>query len=39
MKTVTQKDIAVLFLAGHGINDPNGVFYFLPIDADLERLK
>jgi WD40 repeat protein len=36
---VTQKDVAVLFLAGHGINDPNGVFYFLPVDADLERLK
>ncbi|MDP1989422.1 MAG: caspase family protein [Syntrophales bacterium] len=38
-RQVTQKDIAVLFLAGHGINDPNGVFYFLPVDADLERLK
>jgi WD40 repeat protein len=36
---VTQKDVAVLFLAGHGINDPNGMFYFLPVDADLERLK
>ena len=38
-RQVTQKDIAVLFFAGHGINDPNGVFYFLPVDADLERLK
>ena len=38
-RQVTQKDVAVLFLAGHGINDPNGVFYFLPVDADLERLK
>jgi WD40 repeat protein len=38
-RQVTQKDIAVLFLAGHGINDSNGVFYFLPVDADLERLK
>jgi uncharacterized caspase-like protein len=36
---VTQKDVAVLFFAGHGINDANGVFYFLPVDADLERLK
>ena len=36
---VTQKDVAVLFFAGHGINDANGMFYFLPVDADLERLK
>ena len=38
-RQVTQKDVAVLFFAGHGVNDPNGLFYFLPVDADLERLK
>lgn len=38
-RQVTQKDVAILFLAGHGINDPNGMFYFLPVDADLEKLK
>jgi WD40 repeat protein len=38
-RQVTQKDVAVLFFAGHGINDPSGVFYFLPVDADVERLK
>jgi hypothetical protein len=38
-RQVTQKDVAVLFFAGHGVNDPNGMFYFLPVDADLERLK
>jgi hypothetical protein len=38
-RQVTSKDIAVLFFAGHGINDPTGVFYFLPVDADLEKLK
>ena len=38
-RQVTQKDIAVLFFAGHGINDPNGIFYFLPVDAGLESLK
>jgi hypothetical protein len=38
-RQVTAKDIAVLFFAGHGINDPTGVFYFLPVDADLEKLK
>ncbi len=38
-RQVTQKDVALLFFAGHGINDPNGIFYFLPVDADIERLK
>jgi WD40 repeat protein len=38
-RQVTDKDIAVLFFAGHGINDSTGVFYFLPVDADLEKLK
>jgi WD40 repeat protein len=38
-RQVTQKDVAVLFFAGHGINDSNGMFYFLPVDADMERLK
>jgi WD40 repeat protein len=38
-RQVTAKDIAVLFFAGHGINDPTGVFYFLPVEADLEKLK
>jgi hypothetical protein len=38
-RQVTAKDIAVLFFAGHGVNDPTGVFYFLPVDADLEKLK
>ena len=38
-RQVTTKDVAVLFFAGHGINDPTGVFYFLPVDTDLEKLK
>jgi hypothetical protein len=38
-RQVTQHDVAVLFFAGHGINDPSGVFYFLPVDSDLEKLK
>jgi WD40 repeat protein len=38
-RQVTAKDVAVLFFAGHGINDPAGIFYFLPVDADLEKLK
>ncbi len=38
-RQVTQHDVAMLFFAGHGVNDPTGVFYFLPVDSDLERLK
>ena len=38
-RQTTAKDIAVLFFAGHGINDTTGVFYFLPVDAELEKLK
>jgi uncharacterized caspase-like protein len=38
-RQTTSKDVAVLFFAGHGINDPSGIFYFLPADAVLERLK
>jgi WD40 repeat protein len=38
-RQTTSKDVAVLFFAGHGINDPSGIFYFLPADVDLERLK
>jgi uncharacterized caspase-like protein len=35
----TAKDVAVLFLAGHGINDPTGAYYYLPWNADPERMK
>ncbi|HUT69716.1 MAG TPA: caspase family protein [Desulfatiglandales bacterium] len=38
-RQVTSKDVAVLFFAGHGINDPMGAFYFLPVEADVEKLK
>ena len=38
-RQVTANDVAVLFFAGHGINDSTGGFYFLPADADLESLK
>jgi WD40 repeat protein len=38
-RQVTQKDVAILFFAGHGVNDPNGMFFFLPVDAELDKLK
>lgn len=31
-------DTAVIFLAGHGLNDTGGDYYFLPADAELERV-
>jgi len=36
---VTSRDVAMLFLAGHGVNDSSNVYYFLPANADLDRLK
>ncbi len=38
-RETTAKDVAMIFLAGHGVNDPSGIFYFLPQNADPERLK
>jgi WD40 repeat protein len=38
-REVTAKDVAVMFLAGHGINDTAGQYYFLPANADPERIK
>jgi hypothetical protein len=38
-KETTSKDVALVFLAGHGINDSGGVYYYLPVNADLEKLR
>jgi WD40 repeat protein len=38
-REVTSKDVAMVFIAGHGVNDPTGVYYYLPANADLEKLK
>jgi len=38
-KETTSKDVAMVFLAGHGVNDHVGIYYFLPSNADTERLK
>ncbi|MBB6460940.1 caspase family protein [Flammeovirga kamogawensis] len=35
----TQKDVAMIFVAGHGMNDRNGAFYYLPHDADLNSIR
>lgn len=35
---VTARDVGMMFLAGHGLNDNNGKYYFLPHNADPEKL-
>jgi WD40 repeat protein len=35
---VTARDVGMTFLAGHGMNDNNGRYYFLPHNADPEKL-
>jgi WD40 repeat protein len=37
-KSTTARDIAVLFLSGHGQNDAAGHYHYLPYDADLSDL-
>jgi hypothetical protein len=37
-KETTAKDVAVVLFAGHGVNDQNGQYYFLPFNADPDRL-
>jgi hypothetical protein len=38
-KETTSNDVAMVFLAGHGVNDSGGVYYYLPVNANLERLR
>jgi hypothetical protein len=38
-KQVTQHDVGMLFLSGHGTNDASLGFVYLPVDADLAKLK
>ncbi len=32
-------DVAMIFLAGHGVNDSGGIYYFLPVNAETNRLR
>jgi hypothetical protein len=38
-RAVTSRDFGVLFMAGHGINDETGGYYFLPVDFALDEYK
>jgi WD40 repeat protein len=38
LKQTTSKDVAMIFLSGHGISGNFGQFYYLPVNADLNRV-
>lgn len=38
-KETTARDVAMVFLAGHGMNDNGGTFYYLPVNANTESIK
>jgi len=38
-REVTSKDVAMIFISGHGVNDPTGIYYYLPVNANLDKLK
>ena len=38
-REVTANDIAVVFFAGHGVNDSISQYYFLPSNSDIARLR
>jgi WD40 repeat protein len=39
LKESTQKDLSVIFVAGHGLKDDRGNYYFLPHDGDPDKLR
>ena len=38
-KETTQHDVAAIFLSGHGVNDTDGSYYFVPANFDLDHVK
>lgn len=38
-RQVTAKDVGMVYLAGHGVNDADGKYYYLPVNADPDKLK
>jgi hypothetical protein len=38
-RSMTARDIGMVFLAGHGVNDADDVYYYLPQDAQVNALK
>jgi uncharacterized caspase-like protein len=38
-RETTSRDVALVLLSGHGDNDADGAYYFLPYDVDPDRLR
>lgn len=38
-RETTSQDVAMVFLSGHGTNDPAGIYYYLPVNARIGGLK
>ena len=38
-KNTTENDVGMLFLSGHGWNDSSGIYYFIPVNFDVNRLR
>jgi hypothetical protein len=38
-REMTSRDVGMVFLAGHGVNDNDGVYYYLPQDVEPTALK
>ena len=39
LKSATQRDVAVIFIAGHGLKDERNNYYFIPHDGDADNLR
>lgn len=37
-KETTNKDVAMVYLSGHGVNDADGSYYYLPANVNVEKL-
>ncbi|MDR1672450.1 MAG: caspase family protein [Bacteroidales bacterium] len=38
-RETTSKDVAMIFFAGHGVTDNTGTFFYMPAEADMNRLR
>jgi uncharacterized caspase-like protein len=38
-RETTQRDMVIIFVAGHGINDDKGNYYFMAYDSDVNKLR
>jgi WD40 repeat protein len=38
-REMTSRDVGVVFMAGHGVNDNDGVYYYLPQDTEVDKIK